>query len=311
MGARVDGRGARERVVAGLTGSLSFPVTPMKADRSVDIHRFREHVRRQVDIGPTAIFVCCGTGEFFSLTVDEHRELVAAAVEEVDGRIPVIAGAGHGYALGIEFARSAEQQGADGLLILPPSVLRGPQSGLVDYFEGIAAAVEVPAIAYQRDTAILEPETVAELIDRVGLLALKDGHGDLELLRRTRIAVGPHLRLLNGMPTAELSVPAFSTVGAQSYSSAVQCFVPEISLCFRTAFAEGDVDLMNELLTVFFGPFATLRDRVPGYAVSLIKAGLRVRGFDAGPVRPPLIDVQPEHEEELARIVEKGLAVAG
>lgn len=301
---------SRERVAAGLTGSLSFPVTPMTVDRDVDLERFRDHVERQVELGPSAIFVCCGTGEFYSLTCDEHRDLVRTAVEVVGGRAPVIAGVGHGVAMGRQLARTAAEAGADGVLALPPSVLRGPQDGLVAYVESIVDAVDLPVIAYQRDTAVFHPASVAELINRVGVLALKDGHGDLDLLLRARVAVGERFRLLNGMPTAELTAAAYRAIGATSYSSAVQCFVPEISLRFRAAVSEGDAATMASLLEAFFGPFANLRDLVPGYAVSLIKAGLRIRGFDPGPVRPPLVNVRQEHERELEVIVEKGLAAA-
>jgi 5-dehydro-4-deoxyglucarate dehydratase len=109
------------------------------------------------------------------------------------------------------------------------------------------------------------------------------------------------------MPTAEVSVPAYRGLGVELYSSAVFCFAPEISLAFHGAVTKEDRPLADRLLGEFFHPLVALRDQVPGYAVSLIKAGVRLRGLDVGGVRPPLVDTAPEHVAELGRIIDAGL----
>lgn len=108
-------------LTARLDGLLFFPVTPFGPDGAVDLEVFRAHVRRGIEAGAGAVFACCGTGEFHALTPEEYRACVAAAVEESAGRVPVVAGAGYGTALALQFARLAEEAGADGLLAMPPT----------------------------------------------------------------------------------------------------------------------------------------------------------------------------------------------
>ncbi|HJZ50323.1 MAG TPA: dihydrodipicolinate synthase family protein [Roseiflexaceae bacterium] len=141
------------------------------------------------------------------------------------------------------------------------------------------------------------------------LRGFKDGYGDMERLLRIRLAVGERLLMLNGMPTAELSVPAFLGLGVHSYSSAVFNFVPEISWAFYRAATSGDAAARDGLLEGFYRPFAELRDRVRGYAVALIKAGVGITGRPVGHARAPLLDPTAEHAAELRAIIERGLAL--
>jgi 5-dehydro-4-deoxyglucarate dehydratase len=97
-------------------------------------------------------------------------------------------------------------------------------------------------------------------------------------------------------------MPAYRGIGVELYSSAVFAFAPEIAL----AYLKGD----ERLLTEFYAPLVRLRGKVPGYPVSLVKAGVRLRGLDVGAVRPPLVDVTDEHLEELEALIKAGLEVA-
>lgn len=113
---------------------------------------------------------------------------------------------------------------------------------------------------------------------------------------------------LNGLPTAELSVQAYRAIGVESYSSAALCFVPAIATAFHRAIQAGDAETARTLLAEFYLPFAELRDTVPGYAVSLVKAGARLGGLAMGSVRPPLVDPPDEHVAQLAHIIDRGRA---
>ncbi|MFI9582672.1 5-dehydro-4-deoxyglucarate dehydratase [Streptomyces sp. NPDC052236] len=291
-----------------LTGLLGFPVTPFRADGDLDLPRFEQHLTEMLDAKPTALFVACGTGEFASLTLTEHRELVRAAVSHVGGEVLVFAGVGGGTQVAVEFVRSAEQGGADGALVLPPYLQVGPPAGLVEHYRRIAAATDLALIPYQRATAIFTPESVAELAELDQIVAFKDGHGDLELLQRIHTATGGELPLLNGMPTAETFARAYAAVGARAYSSATLAFAPAIARAFFDAFERGDNELQNTLLREFYVPLTELRHTTNGYAVALVKAGLDIQGRSAGPVRSPLADVSPVHRAELARLIERGHA---
>lgn len=291
-----------------LSGLLAFPVTPFTETGDLDLPRFENHLSDMLTAKPGAIFVACGTGELASLTAAEHRDVVRAAVEHVAGATPVFAGVGGGTRTAVEFARAAQAAGADGLLALPPYLQVGPPSGLVSHYREVAAATDLDVILYQRGTAIFSPGAVAELAEIGNIVALKDGYGDMELLQRIRTATGGRLALLNGMPTAEIFARAYAGLGARAYSSAVLAFLPEVAGAFFAAFENGDEATQDLLLREFYAPLAELRDTTPGYAVALVKAGLEIRGRSAGPVRPPLGDVAPEHREQLARIIDRGLA---
>ncbi|MEU4510540.1 dihydrodipicolinate synthase family protein, partial [Nonomuraea wenchangensis] len=200
-------------------------------------------------------------------------------------------------------ARAARAAGADGLLLMPPYLAQGPAHGFRAYVEAIAA--ELPVIIYQRGSVVLEPEAVVELAGVPGVIGLKDGLGDIDRMQRTVLAVRethPDFLFFNGLPTAELTMPAYRGIGVELYSSAVFAFAPEIA----KAYLNGD----ERLLTEFYAPLVRLRGKVPGYPVALVKAGVRLRGLDAGPVRPPLVDVTEEHLAELEALIKSGLELA-
>ena len=112
-------------------GVLFFPVTPFTEAGEVDLAKLAEHVAKGVDAGPGGVFIACGTGEFHALEVGEFEEVVRVAVEVTAGRVPVYAGAGGSVAQAKAFARAAERNGADGLLLLPPYLVTMPQEGLI------------------------------------------------------------------------------------------------------------------------------------------------------------------------------------
>ncbi|MER6122674.1 5-dehydro-4-deoxyglucarate dehydratase [Streptomyces sp. NPDC001795] len=292
------------------SGPLFFPVTAYGPDGSLALDVYRAHVRKGVEAGAAAVFACCGTGEFHALTPEEYEACVGAAVEAADGRVPVVAGAGYGTALAVRFARLAEGAGADGLLAMPPYLVVAGQAGLLRHYRELAAATSLPTIVYQRDNAVFTPRTVVELARTDGVIGFKDGFGDLDLMQRIVSAVrseapGDFL-YFNGLPTAEQTQLAYRGIGITLYSSAVFCFVPEIALAFHKALGSGDDTTVHRLLDGFYRPFVELRAQGRGYAVSLVKAGVRLRGLDVGEVRPPLHESAEEHVKQLAGLIDRG-----
>jgi len=294
-----------------LDGLLFFPVTAFTADGRLDIPAFRAHVRARLDNGAAAVFAACGTGEYHALDLDEYEAVIAAAVEETAGAVPVLAGVGHGTALALEFLRRAERAGADGVLALPPYLVKPSQQGLLRHYTALAEATGLGVIVYARDNAVLEPDTVVELARIDNVIGLKDGIGDLDLMQRIVSAVrtahpGLDFRYFNGLPTAELTGLAYRGIGVTLYSSAVFCFAPDLALAFHKALGSGDDDTANRLLDGFFRPLVELRNQGRGYAVSLVKAGVRLDGLDVGEVRAPLTEPAPEHVDRLAALVAHG-----
>lgn len=295
---------------------LFFPVTPFDAAGAVDLDMFTTHLEQGLAAGPGGVFVACGTGEFHALEPVEYEALVRRAVEVTAGAVPVYAGTGGSLPLAKQFSRAAQGAGANGLLMLPPYLVAAPPSGMVAYTREVAAASDLPVIVYSRGNAVFDPETAAEVATIPNVMGFKDGRGDLDLLGRIVLAVrgalngsGKPFQFFNGMPTAEVTVPAYRGIGVTLYSSAVFCFAPDISLAFFKAAATGDDVLIDRFLVDFFHPLVELRNKVPGYAVSLVKTAVRLRGLDVGTVRPPLVEPSPEHVVELERIIAAGLAL--
>ncbi|MFE5033496.1 5-dehydro-4-deoxyglucarate dehydratase [Streptomyces sp. NPDC056683] len=292
-------------------GVLSFPLTSFRADGSLDEDGFRAYVAGQLAAGPGALFPACGTGEFFSLDEEEYRQVVTAAVEEAGGRVPVVAGVGYGWAQAVRFARVAEEAGADALLVLPHYLVAAPQDGLVAQVEAIAGRTELPLVVYQRGQVAYTAGSLARIARIPGVIGLKDGHSDLDRLQRLTLAAPDGFLFFNGAATAEIQARAYATVGVPAYSSAVHAFAPEIADAFFAALQDGDQGTVDKLLRDFYVPFVELRDRAPGYAVSLVKAAARLRGLPVGPVRAPLTDPSAADLADLGALLDAGLGLVG
>jgi len=296
-----------------LDGVLFFPVTPFARGGEVDHEVLAEHLRGGLAAGPGGVFAACGTGEFHALAPEEYAAVVRTAVTVANGQVPVFAGAGGPLPVAVRLARAARDAGADGLLLMPPYLVAGPPAGLVAYTRHVAEATDLPLIVYQRGNVVFDPESAVAAARLPNVAGFKDGLGDLDRLGQIVVAVRHALpdkpfQFFNGMPTAEATVPAYRGIGVDLYSSAAFCFAPEVSMAFYQAVTSGEVAAVDKLLAVFFHPLTRLRAKVPGYAVSLVKAGVRLRGLDVGGVRPPLTDPAPEHLDELRDILAAGLA---
>ncbi|MGW4111439.1 5-dehydro-4-deoxyglucarate dehydratase [Actinosynnema sp. NPDC004786] len=284
------------------SGLLSFPVTHFDADLRFDEARYREHLSWQAGFDVAGLFAAGGTGEGFSLSPAEVDRVVRVAVDEVGGRVPVVAPATGATVVSAAQARAAEDAGAAGVLLFPPYLTETDQRGLVEHVSAVCRATGLGVIVYSRANAVLTDATVAELADRnPNLIGLKDGIGDIERMTRTYARVGDRLIYIGGLPTAETFALPLLQLGVTTYSSALFNFVPEFALRFYAAVRARDRAAVYRMLADFVLPYLDLRDRARGYAVSIVKAGLTAVGRDGGRVRPPLSDLT---EDELARLTD-------
>jgi 5-dehydro-4-deoxyglucarate dehydratase len=287
-------------------GLLSFPVTPFKPDYSFDEATYRSNMDWLCGYEVAGLFAAGGTGEFFSLTPAEVPQVVAVAVDETRGRVPVLAGTGYGTAIAREVAIGAEKAGADGLLLMPPYLTHSEQDGLAAHVEAVCAATRLGVIVYNRDNAILEPDTLARLCDRCpNLVGYKDGVGDIELMTRVHSKLGDRLTYVGGLPTAETFALPYLDMGVTTYSSAVFNFVPDFATRFYAAVRRRDHQAIQAGLKDFILPLIAIRNRKNGYAVSMIKAGMKAIGRNSGPVRPPLTDLTEQEVAEVKTLVDK------
>ena len=145
-------------------GLLSFPVTPFDASNKFDAARYRSNLDWLCSHEVAGLFAAGGTGEFFSLTPAEVVDVVATAVQQTAGRVPVLAGVGYGTAMATELAGAVERAGADGILLLPPYLVPSEQAGLADHVEAVCTATSLGVIVYNRDNAILTEDTIARTL---------------------------------------------------------------------------------------------------------------------------------------------------
>ena len=291
-------------------GVLFFPVTPFSPDGSIDHEMLATHVTSRLPFAPGGVFPACGTGEFHALSAREAIEVVRTTAAAVAGRVPVIAGTGGQLGHAIDLARGATAAGAVGLLLLPPYLVSGTTDGLVAWVEAVAAASELPVIVYHRGTARYSADAIARLAANPKVVGFKDGIGDIGLAQEIVLAAnatGRELAFFNGLLTAELSQGAYRGIGIPLYSSAAFAMIPELASLHYRAYTDGDDETRLRLLREFYAPLVRLRDETPGFGVSLVKAGLRLRGLAVGSVRPPLIDPTPEQEARLAALIDTGL----
>lgn len=285
-------------------GLLSFPVTHFDVANRFDADRYRAHCAWLMEHELAGLFAAGGTGEFFSLTPKEVVAVASAAVAQSAGRLPVIAGCGYGTAMAVELARELEACGVDGLLLLPPYLVNSSQEGLAAHISAVCNAVSIGVIVYNRDNAIVDDVTLARICERhPNLVGFKDGVGDIELMTRIFARMGERLVYIGGLPTAETFATPYLTMGVTTYSSAILNFMPRWALSFYKAVRANDQAAVMTALREFVLPYIALRNRGRGYAVSIVKAGMRAIGRPAGPVRPPLIDLNEQEFQELKALI--------
>jgi 5-dehydro-4-deoxyglucarate dehydratase len=203
-----------------------------------------------------------------------------------------------------EFARAAEDAGADGILLLPPYLVNSEATGLAAHAEAVCAATKLGVIFYNRDNAIMDDLTLARLCDRSpNLIGFKDGVGDIELMTRIYARLGDRLTYIGGLPTAETFALPYLEMGVTTYSSAIFNFFPNFAQEFYKSLRQRNHEKVYASLREFVLPYIAIRNRKKGYAVSIVKAGMTAVGRPAGPVRPPLVDLSHAELEELTKLI--------
>jgi 5-dehydro-4-deoxyglucarate dehydratase len=281
-----------------LGGVIAFPCTPFKNKLTLDVAGFRKNIRRLIEHDLCAIVVGAGTGEIHSLTPDEHLEIVKAAIEEVRGRLPLLAGVGFSPQTAIEMTRASTAAGVDGILIFPPYYPGDPNDeGMHAYYANVAAATRRGVIIYSRDFANFSPAAVERLTSIPNLIAFKDGQGDIRRYEQIIARVGDKLHWIGG--AGDDLVPAYYSIGIRTYTSSIANVAPRLSLALHGSAASGDRATLDRLMRDYVIPLYAFRARRKGYEVSAMKSLMDLQGQVGGRVRPPLNDVRPEEIKEL------------
>ena len=286
-------------------GSIPALVTPFSNGR-VAQDTFRELVEWQIAEGSSALVPCGTTGEVATLSHDEHREIVAAAVHVSNGRVPVIAGCGsYSTATAIELVRAAADVGADAALIVVPYYNKPSQAGLAAHFGAIAEASVLPIIVYNvpsRTVADISVETLAEVSKHSRIVGVKDATGNLGRVSAQRLACGAGFCQLSGNDDMALGFNEMGGVGCISVSANV---APKLCAEFQAAMREGRwedaLTLQDRLYPLHDALFTDASPGPAKYALSRVR-----HGFPTG-LRLPLT----EPSDASKRAVDQALEHAG
>ena len=286
------------------SGLLSFPLTDFDGNGDFNARGYQARLEWLAPYGASALFAAGGTGEFFSLTGEEYPTIIKTAVDTCRGKVPIIAGAGGPTRFAIACAQAAEKAGAHGILLLPHYLTEAGQEGISAHVEAVCKSVNFGVIVYNRATSRLRPDALEKLAERCpNLVGFKDGIGDIELMVSIYQRMGERFAYLGGLPTAEVYAAAYKALGTPVYSSAVFNFIPKTAMEFYRAVATDDLKTQHRLLHDFFMPYLEIRNKGQGYAVSIVKAGAKLVGHAAGPVRPPLTDLKPDEMAQLDALI--------
>lgn len=287
---------------------IAFPATPFADDLALDLAGLRRNLRRLAEHPLGGIVAAGGTGEMYSLTPAEHLEVVKATVEEIAGRIPVIAGVGFNGAMAREMAQAAARAGADAILALPPYYTNADDEGLAAYYAAVGAATPLALVVYSRDWVNPGPAWVERLAARVPTLAAwKEGQGDIRRYQQIMARVGDRLHWIGGV--GDDCVPGYYAIGIRTYTSSIATVAPRLSFRLHEAAASGDGAALKALMDEYVVPLYAFRARRKGYEVTVMKEMMNLAGLAAGPVRPPLPALPPEDAAAVRALFDRFRAV--
>lgn len=283
-----------------LKGIIGFGVTPFHKDLSLNLEGLRQNaadLAKSCDV----IVPLAGNGEIYSLSLEEHKAVGRAVVEEVHGRKPVLVGVGFSVPIARELAQAAEAYGADGVLVLSPYFTHANDDGLYEYYRSIAAATSRGVILFQTPTVNFSPALLRRLAEVPNIIGLKDEHGDLYQFVRQWDAVGDRLELLCGV--GEILAPSYFALGVKAFTSGLVNFMPKTCLRILKLLQGGQMEKAARVVEKETVPIYDLRAKRPGYRTLVIKEAMNLCGMRAGPVRPPLAPLPDADREELRVIL--------
>ena len=230
------------------SGSMVALVTPMRADGSLDVDCLNKLIEFHISSGTDAIVAMGTTGESATLTVAEHCDVIRQVVQQVAGRIPVIAGTGaNSTDEAIALTQSAKDVGADAALLVTPYYNKPTQEGLYQHYKAIAEAVDLPQILYNvpsRTACDLLPETVGRLADVPNIIAIKEATGDLSRVDQIKSLCGDKLELYTG---EDANTVAFILGGGQGVISVTANVAPAQMHLMCEAALSGDVQTAHQI----------------------------------------------------------------
>lgn len=278
-------------------------VTPMREDGTINYPVFGQLLREQADRGADAVIIAGTTGEGSTLYDREHIELVEYAVKKINGKIPVIAGAGsNNTAHAVHLSKEFEKIGADGLLHVTPYYNKASQQGLFLHFQACAEATRLPIILYNvpsRTGVNIYPATYKRLSQIDNIVACKEASGNFSQLAKIAALCKEDLTIYSGNDDQITSALA---LGAQGVISVLSNILPKETHEICRSYFDGDSSLSDSLQLKYLDLIEALFLDVNPIPV---KQALRAMGYDVGRCRLPLCDMDPTNVEKLYSVLKQ------
>ncbi|MCI6880837.1 4-hydroxy-tetrahydrodipicolinate synthase [Clostridiaceae bacterium Marseille-Q4143] len=280
------------------TGAGVAIITPMTETGAVNYPKLEEILEYQIANGTDAIIICGTTGESSTLSHEEHLEAIRFTAEKVAGRIPVIAGTGSNCTeTAIYLSQEAEKYGVDGVLLVTPYYNKATQKGLIAHFTKIANSIKIPVILYniQSRTGVnIAPETMAYLAKNVeNIVGVKEASGNISQIAKIAELCGESFDIYSG--NDDQVVPLLS-LGGKGVISVLSNIAPRETHDIVAKFMDGDVKGSRELQLRALPLIEKLFCEVNPIPV---KAAMNMLGWEVGPLRMPLSEMEEEHQKEL------------
>lgn len=285
-------------------------VTPMKENQEVNYEKLEELINFQIDEGTDSIIIAGTTGESSTLTMEEHRDVIEAAIKFTKGRVPVVAGTGSNCtATAIQLSKEAEEAGADGLLIVTPYYNKATQGGLIEHYSAIAKEVKTPIIMYNvpgRTGCNILPETAAYLYNHVeNIVGLKEATGNLAQASKTMNLTDGKLDLYSGEDGLVVPLMSIGAIGVISVWSNV---APKDVHQMCQSFFDGDLEKARQIQMKGLPLVDALFSEVNPIPV---KKALNLMGMEVGPLRLPLTEMEEKNAKTLEEVMRAyGLPIA-
>jgi len=284
------------------TGAATAIVTPMSDDtRTVDFKSFAKLIDWQIEKGISAVVVAGTTGEGSTLSDAEHREVLKFCVEQVAGRVPVIAGTGsNDIAYAIDLSIYACAVGCDALLLVTPYYNKATQEGLYESFKKIADSVTKPCILYNvpsRTGCNLLPQTVARLAEHPNIVAIKEASGNISQIAQVAALCGDKIDIYSG--NDDQIVPILS-LGGKGVISVLSNVFPTETVEMCQAYFDGNVDKARDMQLKYLPLVDALFCEVNPIPA---KAAMAAMGYCHNTVRLPLTPMSKNNEAKMLGIM--------
>lgn len=292
------------------TGAGVAIVTPFNEDESINYDKLDQLIDYHCNNGTDSIIICGTTGESATMSEKEHMECVKFAIERTKGRLPIIAGTGSNCTrTAIDMSKEAASYGADGLLVVTPYYNKATQEGLVGHYTAVAKEAKAPIIMYSvasRTGCNIEPATASRLIKEVdNIVGIKEASGNISQVAKIMHLTDGKADLYSG--NDDQIVPILS-LGGKGVISVLSNVAPQETHDICAKFFEGDVKGSLELQLKAIPLIEQLFCEVNPIPV---KKAMKLMGMDCGPLRMPLTELTPQHEESLAKaMTEFGIKLA-